>query len=127
MKFRNFIRLLFCGISVAISLYFALLRNQEFESFTSIQYNYVELKIIAGPDRIFIATNNSVIVNGTRLNQRGIHVAILHQFLGFVMAYRKFDTFQILICNELLEFLSAVSAGRIIVIATKDEVSYCRN
>src|SRR5262249_2696423 len=129
MHFRRFLRTLLCGISIALSLYFILLYNQKAETFEDAQQNFydVELKITAGPNRVFIAANNSVIVNGTNQNERGIHVAILNEFYGYAMAYRKFDTFEVLICDELLEFLAAVSPGRIIILATKDEASYCRN
>lgn len=126
MQFRCFFRLLIFGTFVTISLYFALLRSQkQSQNFEDKERNFfLELKITAGPDRVFIAINDSIIIQSDRKRDRGIHIAILHELRGYVMAYRKFDTFEVLICDELLEFLASVSKSRILILATKDEASY---
>lgn len=51
------------------------------------------------------------------LNNRGMHVVVLNQHTGMVMAQRVFDTY--MDDEPLIGFLHRVSSGRIMIFAVK--------
>lgn len=51
------------------------------------------------------------------LNNRGMHVVVLNQHTGMVMAQRVFDTY--MDDEPLISFLHRVSSGRIMIFAVK--------
>lgn len=55
---------------------------------------------------------------------RGLHVLVLNQFHGALMASRLFDTYLPNQDQELAHFLGLVGEGRILVLAVKDEASF---
>jgi len=80
------------------------------------------LKVVSSKSEVLLSVNDNVIVNDTK--NRGIHVAVLHQATGAIMAHRFFDTYENHEDEALILFLNMISPGRIMVFAIKDEGSF---
>lgn len=61
--------------------------------------------------------NFQVIDDSSLSTGRGMHIVVLNQYTGMVMAQRVFDTY--MDDEPLVEFLQSVSTGRIMIFAIK--------
>jgi len=83
------------------------------------------LELEAGENNVDIKLDGaSLMVRDINNRTRGLHMLVLHQGTGGVMARRRFDTVLGEVHVEAAKFLDAVRPGRIIVMATKDDMSY---
>lgn len=69
---------------------------------------------------LFFIFCSKVIDDSGPSNNRGMHVVVLNQYTGMVMAQRVFDTY--MDDEPLIGFLQRVSNGRIMIFAIKVSV-----
>ena len=79
----------------------------------------VDLRVVSSKPKIEISVGGAVVVENTK--NRGIHVAVLHQATGALMAHRFYDTYQAHEDEALILFLNMISPGRVLVFTILDE------
>ncbi|XP_071535229.1 protein O-linked-mannose beta-1,2-N-acetylglucosaminyltransferase 1-like isoform X2 [Panulirus ornatus] len=81
----------------------------------------VTLTLMSSSDKVFMSLNKKEIYRN--LGDRGLHLVVLNQHTGKVMARQVFDTFSTGVEEEMVEFIEDVRDGRILVFAVLDEAS----
>lgn len=83
---------------------------------------FIDVRATSSKDSIEITAAGVKIVNDTK--NRGIHVAVLHQATGVLMAHRFYDTYSPHEDEALILFLNMISPGRILIFTILDEGSF---
>lgn len=101
--------------------------NQQHPPPANTQYHQpsVRLEILSSADSLKVSIDGILVKEDSLVGSgRGIHVLVLNQVTGAVMASRLFDTYSPNEDDVMSLFLQMVSDGRILVFGIKDEGSF---
>jgi len=82
----------------------------------------INLRVVSSKARVELSIGGLTVIEDSK--NRGIHVAVLHQATGALMAHRFYDTYSAHEDEALILFLNMISPGRVLVFAILDEGSF---
>ncbi|KAH9517958.1 Protein O-linked-mannose beta-1,2-N-acetylglucosaminyltransferase 1 [Dermatophagoides farinae] len=85
----------------------------------------IKLDILSSQNRAMVTVDGTIILDDSEDGKnRGIHILVLNQYTGSIMARRNFDTYSTHEDEAMSLFISMVSDGRILIFAIKDEGTF---